>query len=170
MNSPISHLTEVLQKVKDSARTFEPQLKGNESATRAALVDPVLRALGWDIGNPGRVLVEKTQTVQKKSLRVDYALMHDQEIKIVVEAKKLGGDLKEEFPAACELLVWLQCAKPLRYRWLNLASLPALFPLTTRTRYRSGILPWTNFPKLLLTLFNTWMRLWYRLKRRRLTN
>ncbi len=97
MNSPISHLTEVLQKVKNSAQTFEFQLKGNESATRAALVDPVLRALGWDIADPGRVLVEKTQTVQKKSLRVDYALMHGHEIRIVVEAKKLGGDLKEEF-------------------------------------------------------------------------
>lgn len=97
MNSPISHLTDVLRGVKESAQTFESQLKGNEAATRAALIDPILRALGWDIANPGRVLVEKTQTVQGKSLRVDYALLHEKEIKIVVEAKKLGGDLKEQF-------------------------------------------------------------------------
>ena len=53
--------------------------------------------MGWDVANPGRVLVEKTQTVQKKSFRVDYALLQDTNIKIVVEAKKLGGNLKEEF-------------------------------------------------------------------------
>ena len=97
MNSPISHLVDVLEKVSDAAQTFGLELKGNESATRAALIDPVLRALGWDVANPGRVLVEKTQTVQKKALRVDYALLQDSNIKIVVEAKKLGGNLKEEF-------------------------------------------------------------------------
>lgn len=97
MNSPISHLVDVLEKVRDSAQTFDFALKGNEAATRAALIDPVLRALGWDVANPERVLVEKTQTVQKKCLRVDYALMHDGSIKIIVEAKKLGGNLKEEF-------------------------------------------------------------------------
>ncbi len=67
MNSPISHLVDVLEKVSDAAQTFDLELKGNESATRAALIDPMLRALGWDVANPGRVLVEKTQTVQKKS-------------------------------------------------------------------------------------------------------
>lgn len=91
MNSPISHLTEVLQKVRDSGQNFSAQLKGNEAATRAALVDPVLRALGWDIADPSRVLVEKTQTVGGKPLRVDYALLHGDQIKIVVEAKKAWG-------------------------------------------------------------------------------
>ena len=97
MNSPIDHLTAVLQTIRDSARTFAPQLKGSEAATRAALVDPVLRALGWDVANPSRVLVEKTQTVQGKSLKVDYALLHGAEIKIIVEAKKLGGNLQTDF-------------------------------------------------------------------------
>lgn len=97
MNSPIAHLTEVLQTVRASSQTFAPQLKGSEAATRAALIDPVLRALGWDIANPSRVLVEKTQTVQGKSLRVDYALLHGAEIKIIVEAKKLGGNLQADF-------------------------------------------------------------------------
>ena len=97
MNSPISHLTEVLQKVRDSGQTFSAQLKGSEAATRAALIDPVLRALGWDVADPSRVLVEKTQTVGGKPLRVDYALSHEEEIKIVVEAKKLGGNLQDNF-------------------------------------------------------------------------
>lgn len=97
MNSPIAHLTEVLQTVKDSAETFAPQLQGNEAATRAALIDPVLRALGWDIANPARVLIEKTQTVHGQSLRVDYALLVDGEIGVIIEAKKLGGSIKEHF-------------------------------------------------------------------------
>ena len=97
MNSPIAHLTQVLQKVRESAQTYSVQLKSNEAATRAALIDPVLRSLGWDVADPSRVLVEKTQTVQGKSLRVDYALLHGEKIKIVVEAKKLGGNLQDQF-------------------------------------------------------------------------
>ncbi len=105
MNSPIAHLTDVLQTVRDSAQTFASQLQGSEAATRAALIDPVLRALGWDIANPNRVLVEKTQTVQGKSLQVaaqffgldDYALLAGATIEVIVEAKKLGSNLQTNF-------------------------------------------------------------------------
>jgi len=57
------------------------------------LIDPVLRTLGWDTANPFMVEVEKT--IDKG--RVDYALFGvDQEIQIIVEAKKLGTDLDDK--------------------------------------------------------------------------
>lgn len=107
MNSPISHLTEVLQKVKESALSFELQLKSSEAATRAALVDPILRALGWDIANPARVLVESTKTVSKKGMRVDYALLGGGDTKIIVEAKKLGENLKTDLMQIVQYIVGL---------------------------------------------------------------
>ena len=97
MNSPIALLTDVLQTVLSASQSYRAQLQGNEAATRAALIDPVLRVLGWDIANPARVLVEKTQTVKGQNLKVDYALLADGDVKLVVEAKKLDGSLEEHF-------------------------------------------------------------------------
>jgi hypothetical protein len=68
-------------------------LSTNESSTRAVLIDPVLRTLGWDTANPFMVEVEKT--IDKG--RVDYALLGvDQEIRVIVEAKKLNTDLDDK--------------------------------------------------------------------------
>jgi hypothetical protein len=97
MSSPITSLVEILEEVRQKSLFYRDQLQGNEAATRAALIDPVLRALGWEVADPSRVLVERTQTIDGKQLKVDYALIHEGEVKIVVEAKKLGGDLKESF-------------------------------------------------------------------------
>ncbi len=80
-------------------------MKNSEAATRAALIDPILRALGWDIANPARVLVENTKTVDKKGTRVDYALLHGDETKIIVEAKKLGENLKTDLTQVVQYIV-----------------------------------------------------------------
>lgn len=63
----------------------------NEAATRAALIDPVLRALGWDTAAVNLVLPE--YAVSNKQ-RPDYFLRRKNgETHIVIEAKKLGEDL-----------------------------------------------------------------------------
>lgn len=66
-------------------------LRKNEAATRAALIDPVLRALGWDTTDVRMVEPEKTIGGE---LRVDY-LLHDSKgnPRLVVEAKSLGASL-----------------------------------------------------------------------------
>ena len=95
IQSPLSDLRLVLSEVKDAAASqlYQKTLKSNEDATRAALVDPVLRALGWDIGNPNMVEVEKTLNSTKPS-RVDYALYDiNHIINVIVEAKPLGQPL-----------------------------------------------------------------------------
>lgn len=51
IQSPLSNLCEVLRQINDSAAQYQATLKKNEAATRAVLIDPLLRALGWDIAN-----------------------------------------------------------------------------------------------------------------------
>lgn len=93
MQSPLSNLSDVLAQTSTAARVYATSLKSNEAATRAALVDPVLRALGWNVGNPNMVEVEKTLTNSTQS-RIDYALYDmNGTIRIIIEAKSLGQSL-----------------------------------------------------------------------------
>lgn len=95
MQSPLSGLTETLKLVKLSATSYREQLQRNEAVTRAVLIDPVLRALGWDVANPAMVEVEKPITAAGKTGFLDYHL--NAEKPIVVEAKKLGEPLENHF-------------------------------------------------------------------------
>jgi hypothetical protein len=89
--SPLSNLCDVLGQIKESARQYRDTLISNEAATRAVLIDPVLRALGWDTANTNMVEVEKTLG---REVRADYALYdNNATTKIVVEAKALGANL-----------------------------------------------------------------------------
>ncbi|NLG71878.1 MAG: hypothetical protein GX495_07560 [Chloroflexi bacterium] len=91
--SPLAAVVKVLQHVRKNARAYSPLLSKNEAATRSALVDPVLRALGWDLGNPFAVEFERSFM----DTRVDYALSNCQnQVKVIVEAKALGGRLDDK--------------------------------------------------------------------------
>ena len=59
IQSPLSSLSDILDQVKDSAALYGDTLRGSEAATRAALIDPILRSLGWDTANADMVEVEK---------------------------------------------------------------------------------------------------------------
>lgn len=89
--SPLATLHSVLQTICASAETNAPLLRKNEAATRAALIDPALWALGWDTANVQ--MVEPERTIGSE-LRVDY-LLHDAagNPRLVVEAKCLGASL-----------------------------------------------------------------------------
>ena len=61
----------------------------NELFTRYVIIDPVLRALGWDPSNPAQCVVEY-QT--PRGGRADYALLDRQrKPAVLVEAKRVGG-------------------------------------------------------------------------------
>ncbi len=62
-------------------------LGANEEATRYALIDPILSALGWEIDNPKYVRVECSQEYGGKP---DYTLMKSNKAICYVEAKKWG--------------------------------------------------------------------------------
>ena len=69
-----------------------------EEATKNALVMPFLHTvLGYDVFNPEEVLPEYTADVgQKKGEKVDYALLKDGEVQILIECKKYGEALKSK--------------------------------------------------------------------------
>lgn len=94
MQSPLANLSNVLRIVKQSADNYAPTLKKNEAATRAVLIDPVLRALGWDVTNPFMVEVETPGDFGAK-IYADYALKANANVAIVIEAKKLGTNLEQ---------------------------------------------------------------------------
>lgn len=65
----------------------ESILGANEEATRYTLVDPILRALGWEVENPKYVRVECCQDYGGKP---DYACLKKGKPVLYVEAKKWG--------------------------------------------------------------------------------
>jgi hypothetical protein len=92
IQSPLSNLSEVLRQVNASAKLYQATLASNEAATRAVLIDPILRALGWDTANTSMVEVEKTLG---KS-RADYALYDsNSSVRIIIEAKPFNANLNQ---------------------------------------------------------------------------
>lgn len=67
----------------------------NEEATKNALVMPFLHSvLGYDVFDPTEVAPEFTADIgTKKGEKVDYALMKDGVVQILIECKKYGEDL-----------------------------------------------------------------------------
>jgi hypothetical protein len=78
-------LLEAIKRVCERIKRYENQLRQNEMLTRYALVDPILRALGWDTEDPEQVVPE----FQTEVGRPDYILCHEN-LRIGVEAKKFG--------------------------------------------------------------------------------
>ena len=68
----------------------------SEGATRYALIDPILCALGWNVNEPTQVIAEYPPRNEGENERADYALM-DSEGKpfMLIEAKRLGLGNKE---------------------------------------------------------------------------
>ena len=85
-------LAETIETLKARIERHRPELSENETRTRAALINPLLHALGWDAADPALVKIEYSVG----SLRADYALMgHDGKPAAVLEAKKLGESLDD---------------------------------------------------------------------------
>ena len=90
---PIADLLTLVQKLQGRIDNHGPMFRQNEALTRYALVDPLLRALGWDTENP-TVVIPEYSTGEG---RADYALLTDAESQpaVMVEVKKLDAPLKE---------------------------------------------------------------------------
>ena len=88
-------LTDALALVNDRITNFAREFTNNELQTRLSLVDPVLKALGWDPQDPIAVKVEYPVPQRKRNnMRVDYALLDSKREPVAfIEAKKLGTDL-----------------------------------------------------------------------------
>ena len=84
-------LLEVVKMLRQRIDEHESELSQSEAQTRYSLVDPLLRALGWDVEDPRQVTVEYPVDVGKKrDGRADYTLFVDEKREVVIEAKRLN--------------------------------------------------------------------------------
>lgn len=80
----------VAAKVSDLKDSIE-----TEEATKTAFIMPFIgQVLGYDVFNPTEVVPEFTADVGvKKGEKVDYALVLDGQVQILIECKKVGAQL-----------------------------------------------------------------------------
>ena len=87
----LESLLELVETLKARIDEHGDQLRKSEALTRYALIDPLLRELGWDTENPSLVIPE----YQSDHGRADYALLGEGIPVMMVEAKKLGTQLQD---------------------------------------------------------------------------
>lgn len=89
--------TEQLEALAKKLTTPDWQTPPNEEATKMALVAPFLRALGYDIFNPAEVMPEFSADLPliKAGERVDYAILDNNQPRILVEVKAYKTNLHE---------------------------------------------------------------------------
>ena len=85
----LDDLYQAIEKLRARMENHQDKLKQSEALTRNALVDPLLRALGWDTEDPALAMPE----YRLGSGFADYALLNGGKPAIVIEAKKLGTPL-----------------------------------------------------------------------------
>ena len=87
-----SGLVGVIETLRGRIERHRPALSQSEALTRYALIDPLLRELGWDTADPD--LVTPEYSVSGK--RADYALLESGKVVVFLEAKRLGENLTAE--------------------------------------------------------------------------
>lgn len=96
----LESLLELVETLKARIDSHGDQLRQSEALTRFALIDPLLRELGWDTENPKLVRPEyPLRTEYSQGTRfADYALLEDTDEKpaMMVEAKSLGKHLRDQ--------------------------------------------------------------------------
>ncbi len=88
---PLENLLTLIEKLRERIDSHGDVLRQSEALTRYALIDPLLRELGWDTEDPDMVIVEYSSG----GGRVDYALRNDGKPLIMLEAKKLDRSLND---------------------------------------------------------------------------
>ena len=86
---PLDELLTTIVTLRGRIEAHGNALRASEAQTRYALIDPLLRTLGWDTSDPAQVVPEYTLSTG----RVDYALLADGSPVILLEAKSLGTRL-----------------------------------------------------------------------------
>lgn len=89
-NEAITQIADKVKELKDGIQT--------EEATKTAFIMPFIgRVLGYDVFDPNEVIPEFTADVGvKKGEKVDYALVLNGDVQILIECKKVGAALSLE--------------------------------------------------------------------------
>lgn len=86
-------LADVLAQIRNRIARHQGARVMNEQNTKAALVEPVLRALGWSVEDVDEVIHEYKRKRADKP--VDYALLILRTPRLFIEAKALGQNLDD---------------------------------------------------------------------------
>ena len=99
----LDDLIATLQKLQGYIHAHTEELNRREAATRISLINPFLRALGWDTSDIDQVRVEYPLNQRF----ADYVLMNaDGKPVILIEAKKLNKSLTDAFDQASRYCVY----------------------------------------------------------------
>jgi hypothetical protein len=89
------HFDEKINALADRIPSLLTHLE-TEEATKNALIMPFIAALGYDVFNPQEVVPEfVADHGTKKGEKVDYAIMKDDEVIILIECKKANSNLND---------------------------------------------------------------------------
>ncbi len=88
---PLDSLLELVETLRERIDEHGDALRQSEALTRYALIDPMLRELGWDTDDPAFVVPE----YRSGSGSADYALLDNASPLMMVEAKKLDTPLRD---------------------------------------------------------------------------
>ena len=89
---PLESLLDLVETLRTRIDAHGSALRQSEALTRYALIDPLLRELGWDTSNPDMVVPE----YRSGSGSADYALISNGSPAMMVEAKKLSTPLRDQ--------------------------------------------------------------------------
>ena len=91
---PLESLLELVETLRARIDEHGAALRQSEALTRATLIDPLLRELGWDTEDPALVIPEYRSAAGS----ADYALIgiRSQPPALIIEAKKLGEPLDDK--------------------------------------------------------------------------
>ncbi len=87
---PLEGLLTLVERLRERIDAHGPALRGSEALTRYALIDPLLRELGWDTSDPNLMIPEYSSG----GGRADYALLSSGKPVMMVEAKSLDSSLQ----------------------------------------------------------------------------
>ena len=100
----LDDLNELVGTLKERIEQHKDVLSKNETATRYALIDPLLTALGWDLSDPGQVRTEYRSDDNSDRRRRDYTMFTGEDNaggdkkkpQLVIEAKHLDTPIGDK--------------------------------------------------------------------------
>ena len=97
-------LLKLIETLRERIGLHEAALRENKALTRSVLIEPLLRALGWDTEDPSQVIPEWSIRSEPKK-KVDYALFANSDVPVITirvknldEALSNSGELKRHYP------------------------------------------------------------------------
>jgi len=87
-------LRQCIGKLANYLKQHEHLLQGSEIQTRYTLIDPLLRALGWDTEDPTVVRLYGPELADSELFR-PYALLYENEVYLALKTEALNSDLTQ---------------------------------------------------------------------------